>query len=118
MLDFVELLHICSIIHNTKHWCYKTVVTSNDCNQEADPGWNLSSRELSEVHFLIGRCQSELHEFHHAQESYTAAIKYDAKHAYVSMWYILLDFVDIENILVLACDCQHFRLLLYAVVYI
>jgi len=49
---------------------------------------------------LIGRCQSELHEFHRAQESYTAAIKYDAKHAHVSIWYIVLNCVDIENILV------------------
>ena len=32
---------------------------------------------------MIGRCQSELRQFRHAHDSYTAAIKHNAKHAQV-----------------------------------
>ena len=55
------------------------------CNRQSELGESLSSLELAEVHFLIGRCQSELCQFHQAHDAYTVAIKHNAKHAEVGI---------------------------------
>jgi len=61
-------------------------VLSSCCHrgcQATEPVRGPTSCELSEVHFLIGRCQSELSQYRHAHSSYTAAIQLNTKHAKV-----------------------------------